>query len=527
MSAGGIAAMCVAVSAVMLVVVPVVGAVAGATGEMGRIGGLWPAGLIGSTLLWSGVIGAGAGVLGTALAWGLRSRGWLLLALVMLSIVTPGYLAFSALNMLRDPTTWTGDLLARAATGPDRWFVVSVGRGLAALGLVLWAWPIAAACAWAGVSRVGRGVEEQFLLDCPTRRARLGALARMLVRPLAAAVGFVWLLMLGSAVPLHIAEAPTLAMVTWTELALRPGGRRAWAVSAPLVALAVIGGVLLSRGAMKSEGLDDTTPAAVAGGRWAGALVLIVSAAVCLVPLAAHCMALEGPGSLARMWVAAGPPAAASAGVGVIVGMAGMVLVVGVWRGLSTIDAGCARARWSRALVHSAAVVYFVGMLLPGVLVGAAHARAWRWLDELFGGPGVSEGLLPMVAAHLARFGGVGVVIGVWLARTEDPATEDLARLDGAGGVSGWWRLVLWPRAGAVLGAGVIIGVLSLHEIESAVVLQPPGHASLAHLLLGYLHFTRREELSAAAVLLALGGLVLAGAVSLLLRSAARLGRRM
>lgn len=52
------------------------------------------------------------------------------------------------------------------------------------------------------------------------------------------------------------------------------------------------------------------------------------------------------------------------------------------------------------------------------------------------------------------------------------------------------------------------------------------GLASLSHLLLGYLHFTRREELSAAAVLLAVSGGVMALVVSGLLWSAAGVASR-
>ncbi|MBX3409672.1 MAG: hypothetical protein KF859_07270 [Phycisphaeraceae bacterium] len=522
--AGSVAAVCVALAAAGLVIGPVAAGVLGsAWGGVEDWSGVWPAGLMVSTLAWSGVIGVSAGVLGSALAWGLRGRAWLLLVLVLVSLMTPGYLAFSALNMLRDPTTWTGDLLVRAARGPDRWMIVGVGRGLAALGLTLWAWPLAAACAWGGVSRVGRGVEEQLLMDCPTWRSRAGALAGMLVRPVCAAAGMVWLLMLGSAVPLHIAEAPTLAMTTWTELALNPGGGRAWVVAMPLVAAALAGGVLLSRAALGGGGWEEGEErASVGGARRAGVWALVVGAVVCGVPVAAHWWSLDDAGALGRMWVAAGPHAAASAGVGGVVAVAGMALVVCVWRGLS----GGAGGGWARRVVCAAGVVFLVGMLMPGVLIGAAHAQAWRWVDEVMGGVGVSDGAAPLVGAHLARFGGVGVVIGAWLARTEDAGTMELSRLDGVGGVRGWAGLVLVPRVGVVLGAGLMIGVLSVHEIESAVVVRPVGLASLSHLLLGYLHFTRREELSAAAVLLAVCGGVMALVVSGLLWSAAGVASR-
>ena len=58
---------------------------------------------------------------------------------------------------------------------------------------------------------------------------------------------------------------------------------------------------------------------------------------------------------------------------------------------------------------------------------------------------------------------------------------------------------------------GVAAAALSLHEIEASVIVQPPGRESLAQTLLGFLHFSRMEDLSAAAINLV--GLGLVGAV--------------
>ena len=60
----------------------------------------------------------------------------------------------------------------------------------------------------------------------------------------------------------------------------------------------------------------------------------------------------------------------------------------------------------------------------------------------------------------------------------------------------------------AACGTGVAMGLLSLYEIESSVIVQPPGVENLSRRLLSLLHFSRDEQLSAAAVWLVGMGLV-------------------
>ena len=69
--------------------------------------------------------------------------------------------------------------------------------------------------------------------------------------------------------------------------------------------------------------------------------------------------------------------------------------------------------------------------------------------------------------------------------------------LDGGGGMLAWWMSSLPGNAGAVLGLCAAGGALSLHELESSVMLQSPGVLSLAQTVLGWLHYARYEELSA------------------------------
>jgi ABC-type Fe3+ transport system permease subunit len=106
-----------------------------------------------------------------------------------------------------------------------------------------------------------------------------------------------------------------------------------------------------------------------------------------------------------------------------------------------------------------------------------------------------------------------GLVAG-WSEPTE---RRELRVLDRATGWRGWVRACLpwqWPT---LVGAALAVAVLGMHEIEATVLLLVPGRANLAQQILGYLHFSRTEELSAAAVQLMAVGVAVAAAASALM----------
>jgi ABC-type Fe3+ transport system permease subunit len=122
-----------------------------------------------------------------------------------------------------------------------------------------------------------------------------------------------------------------------------------------------------------------------------------------------------------------------------------------------------------------------------------------------------------VVLTHVARFGAVGVLAAAWVARSEGWELAALRSLDGATGVVGWMKTVPPASWAALVGAGVAMGLLSLHEIESAVIVHPVGMEVLSRHLLSLLHFSRDEDLSAAAVWLIGLGLIPAASSGALL----------
>jgi hypothetical protein len=144
------------------------------------------------------------------------------------------------------------------------------------------------------------------------------------------------------------------------------------------------------------------------------------------------------------------------------------------------------------------------------VLVGSAVSAAWA------GVPPVRDGLAIVVLAHLARFCVIPALVACWVVATEPVELRMLLRQEPRG-FAPWFRAVAARRWPAFAGAGLAVGALSLHEIESAVMVVPPGPGNLPQQILEYLHFWRREEMSAAGVILLGLGLVSAVGASALL----------
>jgi ABC-type Fe3+ transport system permease subunit len=122
------------------------------------------------------------------------------------------------------------------------------------------------------------------------------------------------------------------------------------------------------------------------------------------------------------------------------------------------------------------------------------------------GGPAI------VVMTHFARFGFVAVLGGWWLAKLETREERWTRVMDGGRSLRAFFSVRVWPAGAAVVGIGFAVAALSFHEIESTVIVAPPGRQNLAQQMLDALHYAREEQLSAAAVNLL--GLAVVGAVA-------------
>jgi iron(III) transport system permease protein len=448
----------------------------------------------------------GIGVLATCLAWPVawrvydRAGRWL--ALTLVPVFAPAYLAYAGYGLLRSPGTWLGDLVNSASA---RWTILT-DRSLAIVSLGLWAWPIACLALCLALRRVHASVWEAQRLDpvSPMRRLamRLGAVRA----GLAASVVLVALVMLGSPTPLHLANIPTYAVELWAALAAT-GGDEQWRVfgaSWPSVVVALASGVLvmgaLRRWAARHVHVGDVE--ARPGRAWVAAPLLALAVSVVLPGvLLARQIETFAP---VRRFVHLYDDAIVDS-----LRIAGMTCLGALAIGLGVSMLESAGRAWG-ALARALAWVLLVSAFMPGILVGDAILRAYGpvgWLRPIMDSAAIVS------LGHLARFGFVPALVALWLGATSTREAVAMQRLDGADSPAGWLRATL-PVHLPLLAASILaVGALSLHEIESTVMLAPAGTDSLSRSMLEFLHFARRTELSIGTLILLSGSLGLGVAI--------------
>ena len=445
--------------------------------------------------------GEGVGVGGVVWWW----------SLVLLPLVLPNYIAYAGWGVLRGPRTPLYDWLEWLSTHGHPSAPVLAGRVLAAISMAVWGSAISSLALRSGLARVSGGVLEQLAVDGGTggegrggASARLaaaigraGVLARLVLPGVVTSVVVVTLVMLGSAVPFHLADVPTYAIKVWFELTTNPGSADGWVAAWPTMLLAAVGaGVAAWRLHLDgSDGAPDADLGGNEGGRprltWAKVGVV----GVVLI------------GVLGPMVLLVGDMKSSTPIVSVVRANAreiGQTLTISAWVGACLVLVCAASwvvgddrrgvAGWGRAMV---AFVMLVLGLVPGILVGAAMRRGAELL-----GDSVMESDAMIVVAHVARFGFVAMLVGEALRRSEAKELRSLRRLEREGGtLAAWWGASFRPAIGVLIGMGLLGGVLSGHEIETTILVQPSaGSGGLAHVVLGYLHFQRMDDLAASAV---------------------------
>ncbi len=472
------------------------------TGAPGLGAGTWR--LLISSIGWSALIATLSTVFACAAAWTLWRAGRVARAALVAPLLVPSTLAFAGWGLLRAPDTWLGAWLEQAAQRGWHEAPVVAGRLLAVLGLSLWACPLGAIVIWSGLRATDPTLIESLRADgaSPFRVAR--ELARLCRGDILRAAGVVALVMLGSAVPLHLSQVETLAIQVWFALDNLPREQqwRAWAAAWPLVAIAVGAGWWMGG---QGARFDSGEARGGGGARRRGDLVAgaIPWALGVVVPLGLFIAHIGHASALPRFWENNGGAIARSLETAAAVAAGTLVLGVATGWALSL------RGFWAGLATFTTRLSLISG-LLPGVQIGSAMSGLVIAADSAW----LEDSLLPVIGAHLARFGFLGALAGCWGANAARRLTGDPARLDGADGWAGWWRASLWPVFGVHLAAAGAAGILSLHEIEATVQVMPPGDC-LARVILGDLHYSRVADMSAAGIWLLGAGLLPVLAVAL------------
>lgn len=447
------------------------------------------------TVAWALVIGLSATLLAIPVARAFHRPahgGWLIASMLL-----PPYMASVGLNAFRGPGTWIGDLIEKAVVNGWTGLPILVGKGIAGLGLALWVLPLAALILASHVRSLDPAVMEMFRMEPLSRWQRVKQWARLLRPGLVQAWLATTILMCGSAVPLHVAQVQTLAISVWKlmdQTALHERGVL-WLATWPCAVISLVAAALIWRGLGARISRPEARGEALATSRGWQVTGIVVWLCAAVVPVGIALWSVDSAAALRAFWRVSGTAFRDSGVIGVCVGACvALLAALSAWRGPQI---------GIRVLV---AAMVAIGVF-PGMLVGALVATVSRGLgvDGIWGGGAM------VVLAHVLRFGWIGCLAGVFLARAEPHAQRDHRQLDGAMSLAGWARSCLSWQWGGVLAAGLAGGAMSFCEIEATIFVQPPELESLPRQMLGHLHFSRTSELGAASFYVGAMMLLIAG----------------
>ena len=190
--------------------------------------------------------------------------------------------------------------------------------------------------------------------------------------------------------------------------------------------------------------------------------------------------------------------------------LAATAVVVGVAVGL------CSRGRESaltkagslRRLTSAATTLVWLPFFIPGVLIGIA-------LIKIFNRPGLAafyQSVGIVLLALVVRYFAVAWTAARHAVASVDKDLTDAAKLEGA---TRWqmFRFVVWPQiAPQMCAAWYVVYLLCLWDVESIVIIQPPGGETLALKIFNLLHYGYAAQVNALCVtLLGLAVLPLVG----------------
>lgn len=437
-----------------------------------------------------------------------RTRARLLLcALLICPIWLPSFMIYAAGNLLRAPDTILGHAIIELATSsPDlRWITIWVGYAVAVAGLALWSAPIAAVLIAAGLGFRSNLYDEMLALEPIAPLRRIAFQLRLHRAVLLRAFTLIAVLMLGSAVPLHLAQLDTWSIVIWRQLSEQPPQQwgRIWISALPMLIVAVLGARIIISFLSTAHAHEDLGMHKPALSRASLLISLLVLAAAVLLPLVAMLITLDDPRSILTFWRMNAPAIRDSGLLAIAVGAStlGIAMLMAFALGSPT----RAHQRIARVALFTLCILG----LVPGVLVGASVAQ--------HGVLGLQHDHLQPYWAGLTRVAFLGAIIGALCAASESPDRRS-ARIQIAGPSPRAWAVAALPTFILPLLATLPIATLvALFEIEAAIMVRPPGLENLPQQLLSDLHYARLEQLSAAGINLLLMGIILGLIASLLL----------
>lgn len=156
---------------------------------------------------------------------------------------------------------------------------------------------------------------------------------------------------------------------------------------------------------------------------------------------------------------------------------------------------GHAMARMGR-WIRVAGMVAILPFSVPAILFGIGSIALW---NRALTAPLYDSGWMAVVLL-VGRFVPFAVLALAGAAATLDPRLEEAARLAGAGPLRRLTQVVAPALMPALLGAGVLVFVLALRELD-AVILVPAANSMVLFRLYNAVHFGRDDFVAALALL--------------------------
>ncbi|MSU57749.1 MAG: 6-bladed beta-propeller [Pedosphaera sp.] len=443
-----------------------------------------------------------------AVAFGLVAALWLatletrwrnvFLALAVVALALPPFLVTNCwMDLLGETGTWRSWLPLN---------IFSLGGSVWVLSLLLW--PITTLLVLSGWRRL-----EAAQLECDPALTGF-ALVRVLLVPLArgelalgAVVTFV-LALNNFAVP-AILQTKVLPDEMWIRFNTAFDTLGALKAGLPLVIAPMLLVALFSRREIAWPRLQGSVPARIfrrqLGSAWGwtcGALSLGLCVVSVGLPLADIALAnrtwTELPGALAAgqgaVWTSFWLAALTAT---VIISLA-LATSAGFFQRRDAEDAEETRRRFLPLRLSASSASLRLGLVwlpffLPGVLLGIALIFVFNRPPFL----GFYRSVGIVVLAFVIRYVALGLTGARHALRSVDSDLTDVARLEGA---SRWQmlRFVLWPQiAPQILAAGYVVYLLCLWDVESMILVVPPGGETLALRIFNLLHYGHNAQVNA------------------------------
>lgn len=449
--------------------------------------------LLANSLLVSSLAAVFAAVLGCSATVSLAglprpARRMLLLAAVMTAALPPFLVTNCWLHFLGLAGVWRGWLPLNILTPGGTVWILS-----------LLTWPIPLLAVWGAWQRLEPSQLESdpAVTGWPLLRGLLLPLART---ALAQAAVLTFVLALNNFAVPAILQVKVFPAEMWVRFNTNFDTAGALRLSWPLVLAPLLLILWLIRGEIPWPRLEGTVPARLfrrqIGAPWFWSCTLL-TLVLCLLSLALPVLQLV---AVKRTWTEL--PGALAAGQSAVwssfwfaAAAATLVLALGL-AGTRTRPPRVTRTNRSTLPFHLAPLLdglLWMPFLIPGVLLGIG-------LIVVFNHPGTrffyqSAGIV--VLAFVIRYLALGWHAVAQTLRGLDRDLADAAKLEGA---SPWqrFRLVYWPQASSRLaGAWYLVFLLCLWDVESMILVTPPGGETVALRVFNLLHYGHNAQVNA------------------------------